>query len=308
MYGKKEDIAAMKSIKQILSVSAFNFRQWHKNPRIFITFILAFILCFLLSDKAVRFANMYETSMQIVEPFVWTFGDANSILLSSLLLLLLFADMPFINSSTPFYLMRIDRKKWILGQIVYIVLTTIIYLVFIFISTSVLCMEQSFIGNMWSETAAILGYSGAGNDVALPILVKTLEMSNPYECMLTIFLLMLLYTLVMALLMLWMNLKKGYMGGVISVFAFSIFGFLLNPETIKSIFKLPAQLMYKANVAVGWLSPLNHATYHMHNFGYDLLPKLWQTYLIFGIIIIILFILLLRAIRKYSFNFMGTEG
>ena len=34
--------------------------------------------------------------LQLVEAFVWTFGDSNSILLSSLLLLLLFADMPFI--------------------------------------------------------------------------------------------------------------------------------------------------------------------------------------------------------------------
>ena len=115
-------------------------------------------------------------------------------------------------------------------------------------------------------------------------------------------------TLVMALIMLLMNLKKGYMGGVISVFVFSLYGFLLNPETIKTIFHLPDALMYKANVAVGWLSPLNHATYHMHNFGYDLLPRLWQTYLIFGILIILIFFLLLRAARNYSFHFLGTEG
>ncbi len=298
----------MKRIKQIFSVTVYNFRKWHKNPRIYITFILAFILCFLLSDKAVQFARLYETSMQIVEPFVWTFGDANSILLSSLLLLLLFADMPFIDSSTPFYLLRIDRKTWVLGQGVYVILSTFIYLAFILLSTSLVCMTQSFGGNMWSETAAILGYSGIGQDVALPALVKTLEMSRPYDCMMTIFVLMMLYTLVMALIMLLMNLKKGYMGGVISVFVFSLYGFLLNPETIKTIFHLPDALMYKANVAVGWLSPLNHATYHMHNFGYDLLPRLWQTYLVFGTLIILIFFWLLKAARNYSFNFWGTEG
>ena len=95
--------------KQIFAVTKYNFRRWHKNPRIVITFCLAFVLCFLLSDKAVKFAKEYETTMQLVEAFVWTFGDSNSILLSSLLLLLLFADMPFISPATPFYLMRIDR-------------------------------------------------------------------------------------------------------------------------------------------------------------------------------------------------------
>ncbi len=298
----------MKQLKQLLSVTSYNFRQWHKNPRIIITFCLAFVLCFLLSDKAVQFAKEYETTMQIVEAFVWTFGDANSILLSSLLLLLLFADMPFISSGTPFYLMRIDRKTWIAGQAVYIIAATAIYLMFILVATSLVCMTQSFVGDMWSETAAILGYSGAGQAVALPALVKTLEMSTPYACMFTIFILMLLYTLLMVFIMLLFNLKKGQLGGVIGVFAFSLYGFLLNPQTIKAIFQLPDELMYKANVAVGWLSPLNHATYHMHNFGYDLLPRLWQTYLIFGILIVLFFFLSLRAIRKYNFNFVGTEG
>lgn len=293
-------------LKQIMAVTKYNFRQWYRNPRIVITFCLAFVLCFLLSDKAVKFAKEYDTTMQLVEAFVWTFGDSNSILLSSLLLLLLFADMPFISAGTPFYLMRIDRKTWLAGQALYIVLATFLYLAFILVSTSLVCMRQSFIGNMWSETAAILGYSGAGRAVALPALVKTLEMSRPYECMGTIFLLMLLYTLLMAFVMLLFNLKKGQLAGVVSVFAFSLFGFLLNPQTIKAIFQLPEELMYKANVAVGWLSPLNQATYHMHNFGYDLLPRLWQTYLIFGILIALCFILSLRAVRNY--NFTGTEG
>ena len=38
--------------KQIFAVTKYNFRRWHKNPRIVITFCLAFVLCFLLSDKA----------------------------------------------------------------------------------------------------------------------------------------------------------------------------------------------------------------------------------------------------------------
>ena len=298
----------MSKIRQVGSVTAYNFRQWRKNPRIIITFALAFILCFLLSDKAVRFAKEYETTMQIVEAFVWTFGDSNSILLSSLLLVLLFADMPFLSAGTPYYLMRIDRKTWLAGQALYIVIATGIYMVFILLSTSVVCMSQSFIGDMWSETAAILGYSGAGKAVALPALVKTLEMSTPYACMGTIFLLMLLYTLLMAFIMLTFNIRKGQIAGVVSVFVFSLFGFLLNPQLIKTMFQLPDELMYKANVAVGWLSPLNHATYHMHNFGYDLLPRLWQTYVIFGVLIVLCFILALRAVRKYNFNFSGTEG
>jgi hypothetical protein len=298
----------MSKIRQVCSVTAYNFRQWYKNPRIIITFALAFILCFLLSNKAVSFAHEYKKTMQIFEAFVWTFADSNSIMLSSLLLVLLFADMPFLSAGTPFYLMRINRTIWLLGQALYIVLATGIYMAFILLSTSVLSVSNSFAGNMWSETAAILGYSGAGQAVALPALVKTLEMSTPYACTGTIFLLMLLYTLLMDFIMLTFNISKGQVAGVISVFVFSLFGFLLNPELFKTLFQLPDVQMYKANVAVGWLSPLNQATYSMHNFGYDLLPRLWQTYVIFGVLIALFSLLALRAIRKYNFNFTGTEG
>lgn len=169
-------------------------------------------------------------------------------------------------------------------------------------------MQNSFAGNMWSETAAILGYSGAGKAVALPALVKTLEMSRPFQCAGTIFLLMLLYTLTMVLFMLWLKLKRGKDAGIAGAFGFSLYGFLLNPQLFKQLMRLPDELTYKANVLVGWLSPLNQATYHMHNFGYDLLPRLWQSCLIFGVLIPGLMLLILRAIKKYNFTFLGVDN
>ena len=295
-------------LRRVLAVTACNYRQWHKNSRIISTFCLCFILCFLLSDKAVRFSRGYQSVMQILEPFVWTFGDANSILLSSLLLILLFADMPFIGAGTPFYLMRMDRKTWIAGQIIYILSATFLYLVFVLLSTALVCSAQSFLGNMWSETAAILGYSSAGKTVALPALVKTLEMTTPYECTATIFLLMLLYSLLLASILLLFTLKRGTAGGILSAFIFSLYGFLLNPQTIRTVFNIPQELIYKANVVMGWISPLNHAAYHMHNFGYDRLPRLWQTYTIFLALIALCSFLSLRAIRNYNFHFTGTES
>lgn len=296
------------AVQKVLSVCGYNFRMWRNNMRVLLTFALAFILCFLLSDKAASFAYDMNTAMQAFEPFVWTFGDANSVLLISLLLVLLFADIPFLGAGVPYYLVRMKRSVWAWGQLLYIAAATAIYMTFIFAATSLICMQNSFIGNMWSETAAILGYSGAGRAVALPALVKTLEMSRPYQCAFLIFLLMLAYTLTLVLLMLYFKLKFGKGAGVAAAFGFSLYGFLLNPELFKKLLRLPDELMYKANVLTGWLSPLNHATYHMHNFGYDLLPRLWQTFLLFAALIALLMLLILRAIRKYNFMFLGTEN
>lgn len=298
----------MKQIKQAFSIAGYNFRLWRGNPRILVTFLLAFILCFLLSDKAVRFAVNHNTTMQLVETFIWSFGDSNSILLSSSLLVLLFADMPFLSSGTPLYLVRTSRRTWITGQVIYIVSATTVYLLFVLASTVLLSLSQSFTANMWSPTAAILGYTNAGKRVAIPALVKTLEMSWPYQSMASIFALMLGYTGVMVMIMLVCNLRFGQAAGVVSVLVYSIYGILMQPDTIQLLLKLPDEAYYIANVTIGWLSPLNQATYHMHNFGYDKLPRLWQSYLIFFALAAVLYIAAIQAVKRYQFTFTGTEG
>lgn len=298
----------MTEMKKAFSIAGYNFRLWRGNPRILVTFLLAFILCFLLSDKAVQFAVDHNTTMQIVEVFIWNFGDSNSILLSSVLLVLLFADMPFLSSGTPLYLVRTSRRTWITGQVLYILSATLIYLVFVLMCTIFFSMQQSFLANMWSPTAAILGYTNAGERVAIPALVKTLEMSWPYQSMVSIFFLMLGYTSVMVMIMLVCNLWFGQVAGVVSVLVYSVYGILMNPDTIQLILKLPDEAYYIANVIIGWLSPLNQATYHMHNFGYDKLPRLWQSYLIFTVLVIAGFFAAIHAAKRYNFTFTGTEG
>ena len=288
-------------------IARYNFSGWRRNPRIWIAFILTFVMCYLLTDKAVQFSYDHGSILQIMEPFVWTFGDSNSILLSSLLLLLLLSDMPYLSAGTPFYLMRTDRRTWIVGQVMYTAVTVLVYMVFILASSALLCMSNAFSGDKWSQTAAILGYSGDGSRVALPALVKTLEGTTPYVCALTIFGLMLLYATVMALIMLVFNVRKGYAAGVVSSVLFTVYGFLLDPDRLASLFNMPQELKYKARVFCGWASPLNQATYHMHDFGYDELPRLWQTFAIFAVLIVILVILAVRAVKRYNFNFRGSE-
>ena len=67
---------------------------------------------------------------------------------------------------------------------------------------------------------------------------------------------------------------RGRPSGVLGVLGINLYGFLLNPEVFQKVFHFTGNLEYRANVCVGWLSPLNHATYPMHSFGYDYLPAM----------------------------------
>lgn len=291
----------------MLKLVFYNFRQWRGNIRIISTFLLAFILCFLLTDKLMAFSVEHGTTMQIMEAFIWTFGDSNSILLASLLLLLLFADMPFVTTATPFLMIRSRRRTWVLGQLLYVFCATMMYLLFILFSTCILCMKQSYIKNTWSQTSAILAYSGEGKNLNLSATVKVLEMSRPCQAMLYVFLLFVLYALLLVFIMMFFCIWKGQIAGMVSALAFSAYGLLLNPENIQKILNLPDVFYYKARVWTGWISPLNQATFGMHDFGYDRLPTLNETLGIFGLLLLIFVILTIKAMKHYNFAFRGTQ-
>lgn len=293
----------MFKVRQVAQISLYNYRQWVKSPRIFMTFALSFTICFLLSDKALDFSASYAKTMQAAEPFIWTFGDASSIMIISTLLILLYSDIPMLNAGVPFYLMRTTRKRWLLGQAAYIFSSCAVYLVFVLVSTVAMCAKNCFPGNMWSATGAILGYSKMGEEVQLPIAVKVMEHVKPYECMGQIVLLMLCYCLSLVLLMLVLNLRWSRRAGIVGGITYSLYGLLLSPETIRTVLNIPQEESFRANVILGWISPLNHATYEMHNFGYDRLPTLSQSYLLFAALIVGLTLLAVWLMRNYSFYF-----
>ena len=296
----------MRKWKQIMAIAGRNFGLWKCSPQIWLAFGLGFVACFLLSNKVLLFSADHDTVLQLFEPFIWTFGDANSILLISLCLLLLFADLPNLGNEVPLFLVRTTRFCWMAGQIVYLTLATFLFTGFILVSTCLLSGIHAYTANLWSDTAAILGYSTIGESIAVPAFVKVLELTFPYPCTLHIFGLALGYSLVLSSLVFFFNLLRDKLGMVAGV-VFSGFGFFLTPQIISDWFRLSEHQKRIANILFGWLSPLNHATYYMHNFGYDNLPRLSTSYFFFGAAALLIFGLSFWRVRSYPFNFTGTE-
>lgn len=293
-------------IRKVCYIAGQNFSGWYKSGRIWLTFALGLVLCLLLSDQMIARAQIYNATIQVLEPFIWTFGDNQSILLSVLLLLILFADMPFTDQTVPYRLMRVSRGIWLAGQMMYVALSVMIYDLFLLIVEVLIAFPWAYRGNVWSETSAAFAYSGEGIS-AVPVSLKTMEISTPYECAAIVFLLMLLYSLFIAVLMLFLNLAAGNIAGVQGALLINLYGYLLNPGLIQRIFNIPSGALYRANVLCGWLSPLNHATFPMHNFGYDYLPEIQVSVVFFLILIVLLLSLSMSRMRKYNFTFVQIE-
>lgn len=294
--------------RQIWQVACFHFQQWKGNPRVRLVFFLALVLSLFLSDDTISVARSYGTTVQVVEPFVWAFGSGEAIMLSSMLLLLLFADLPVLNEAVPYYLCRVCRKVWILGEMVYIVLASALYCATLLCGTSLFCANLAFGGNVWSSTGALLGYSGLGVRKALPASVKAMEMSTPYACALCVFVLVLLYALLNVTWMQMFRIRFGTAPGIVGVLLLNLAGMLLEPRVFLQIPGVAGLPVYQANLIAGWVSPLNHAIYSMHNFGYDYLPRLWMSMGIFVLLITGNGMVIYMEMRRYSFSFSQTKG
>lgn len=53
----------MDDIRKICLIAGENFSGWRKNPRIYMSFVLAFVLCLMLSGQAVSLSQTYETPL-----------------------------------------------------------------------------------------------------------------------------------------------------------------------------------------------------------------------------------------------------
>ncbi len=289
-------------------MARFNFRGFFKNPKVILTILFSTILCYLLSSRVMEVIEGYGTPVQLAEPFLWTFGDTSCVLLASVLLLLLFSDLPLVSSITPYYLHRTTKRKWLAGQMCYVALVVFLYTCFLFGITVLLCGKYSYPGDQWSETAAMLAYSKLGSELGVPSTVRVMESITPYGCMIQVFLLLFLYSLVLSFLVLAGNLILGKNLGMTSGLLFSLYGFLLDRKVLAAIFHLREYEGYRANLIIGWVSPLSHATYGRHSFGYDHLPTIFQSGLVFLGLIVLLAWISLRAVDRYSFQFLGEKS
>ena len=295
-------------MRQVFGIVRYNFFGFLCNPKVIFIFLLEFVLSFLLTGRIMVVMETYDTPVQAIEPFIWTFGDGIAVLSSSLLLLLMFSDLPKMTPITPYQLTRTTKRKWLLGQFIYVILVTVLYTVLMLLFTAVLCMKKSYPGNLWSETAAMLGYSELGKNLQVPSTVRVMEGISPYGCMLQVFFLLFCYSLTLSFVILVGNLYKGKTKGMIFGLLYSVFGFLLDPKVLAAILHKEKYEMYQVNVLICWISPLNQAVYGKHNLGYDpLLPKISHSYMFFLGILVLLAVFAINRMKKYTFEFLGEK-
>lgn len=134
----------MTECSKILLSMSYNFRKWKTNPRIYIILVILVIYHFYTFRRYVQIASFLGMSVSIcVFPFF--FALPLMAFICGALPMLLYSEAPFTDYYAPFFVIRSGKRNWIIGQILYILLSSFIYtLVSALISILVLIPRVSF--------------------------------------------------------------------------------------------------------------------------------------------------------------------
>ena len=206
------------NIKKCFLCSATEFVKWILDARMLVLLVmLVFIHSFAvvpLSDNA----RLMGRPLNILEPFIAIANSGAILLIIPLLFLTLIADFPKIDTNTVFYIMRVGRVKWLIGQLLKLIYMGLFLLFVIFASSVIPMIGSGFWGNKWSDVA--IGFAKAFPENSENFGVKLLPENlynqlSVYSAAVQSYLLVFAYLMIIGLILLFFSLiKKKTMGFV----------------------------------------------------------------------------------------------
>lgn len=153
----------MSSFKTVWSICTQNLRKWQTDYRVWCVWILLIFLTLIYTDD-MKIAADYIGEKPPLWIFPFLYSQFHTKLLFTFPVLLLYCNAPFVDSNQIFVCMRSGRTKWLCGQILYIVISSAFYYVFLFLLTLLMSVFSAEISTQWGQTLHTLAVSSAAAD------------------------------------------------------------------------------------------------------------------------------------------------
>lgn len=277
-------------MRKALTTALFSLFSWINARRLLFLAVYFSFVYFTFLSPYISYAKSIGSPLGAFELFIILECLPAASPFIPLLALLWFADVPVLDDSTTSVIYRSGRKKWLIGQIVFVLGIIIAFQLCLLVLCFAVDMN-TFLANGWSTVLrkAALGESEIGSSLTLD--TSVLYQSRPFSMTLNCIGLTSLYMLMIALIqMIFTLVSKRIIGIIVSVLITGAgFGLCYIGTTSK------------------WLLPLSHAIYTGHwdrVFNKAVFP-LWGSYLYFAAVIIVLLCIAFRTVCRCSFHIVG---
>ncbi|MGN0619480.1 MAG: hypothetical protein ACI4J7_10730 [Ruminiclostridium sp.] len=148
----------MKKLKPIFHVCFQNYRKWSADYRIWMVAILIFVVCFDHSNSMNHAAKAFGTIGAL-----WLFPFSSSQfyikLVFTLPLILILCNTPNADGNQILVLARTGMTKWLLGQVLYVITSSGIYYIYIFICAIITALPFAEISSEWGTLLQTMAYN-----------------------------------------------------------------------------------------------------------------------------------------------------
>ena len=133
-----------------------NIRKWTSNSRIWMLFFAALLFVYTYTKGIRQVADIMDSPISIwIYPFLFTYRYIKIIFMA--LLIFIFCDAPFIDTNQPYVMLRTKRSVWSIGQILYIMIGSFLYELFLIISTIIVNIGNLEFTMEWGKVLGAMG-------------------------------------------------------------------------------------------------------------------------------------------------------
>lgn len=210
-----------------LRIAKAEYTKWLRNPRMLICGVLVIVIYTLAVVPLLERSQKMGCPMNIFEPMIAVGNSGLLVMLLPSVFMILQSDYPVIESNSFLYLSRTGKKAWLLGQILFSLMSIVTYLGVLFLAVGICSASESYFGLDWSESARM--YAAVFPDGADSFAVSLLP-SNLYNqislgmTLVYTFSLLVLYFFFLTLVLLVFSLCKKRRLGLFCTYAIIMSG------------------------------------------------------------------------------------
>ncbi len=150
----------MGNMNAMFALCGINFRKWLSNPRIKIILLLVALMINNYLRGIRSFTNAVQVSVTPWSlPFLMT--TFNSLIIIMLGFIFFYCDAPFLDEQQPYLIIRVGRNRFIGAQILYIILSSLVYTVFVFAITILCSLPRIEFSLKWGKIFKTLALTDA---------------------------------------------------------------------------------------------------------------------------------------------------
>lgn len=265
------------SLRKIWGVARTEWLKWVCNPRMIIIPVLTvFIYSYAITPLLERSEKMDEP-LNLLEPLIAVGNSGMLTLIIPLVFLTLMSDFPKTDGSSLFFMSRTGRYNWLLGQILFGLMSALTFLAAIYVICTAFLMNRAFLADGWSMVVKrydLLFPAEAGGFASELVPPNLYNQMTPFSAAIQTFVLLFCYLVTVLLIMLLFGQKNRRAVGFLAASGVIGFGVLFTSIKTAAMWAFPM-----AN-AIVWL--------HFTELYRDAVMPTEYSYIYFGVIIALL--------------------